>query len=152
MILTKKNFFSSLLFSIVVLFLFNACRYKDNKNISLLSVKKRLCRTWQLKEAFDQGNNFDLIALNSKLLNEELTFEKYNGDTLIFKTSAIKMGLGCVLKNRKTEIYYGLGTDPHHLTITKLTSRELWLEGNATGGICYTCGLEQNVKLKYIAK
>lgn len=142
-----------ILFSILCAFILgnNFCRYKDNEMLSILTVKKRLNRTWLLKEATSDGIN--LIERDSKMLNEELQIELLKDDKLFLTTAA--MNVGCVFKDKKTKIYPGGGIDPknYHLTITKLTNKELWLEGNPILGLCrYTSVVSDFVKLKYSAK
>ncbi len=151
MISYKKIVFFTF-FSVFFLFI-NSCRYKDNDNLSLLSVKKRLNRTWQLQSALLVEGSVDLIERSPDIKNEELQIQVFNNEELILATKY--MSVGFTFKNNKKEIYYGTGDDgnKNHFTITKLTHKELWLEGNPTMGICNgNVGLSNYVKLKYHAK
>lgn len=95
----------------------------------------------------------DLIERYPDIKNEELQIQVFNNEELILATKY--NSVGCTFKNNKKEIYYGKGDDErkYHFTITKLTNKELWIEGNPTLGICNgNVGLSNYVKLKYHAK
>ncbi len=129
-------------------FLLVSCRYKDNTLPSALTVKKRLTGVWHLKAA--KRADQDLVRDFPDIYNEKLEFSEFNGDA--FTLYSPVNGIGCLLKNNKTAIYINTPdvSYNYHLTITKLTKDELWLEGNPLIGICrYAAVVQDNLELRY---
>ncbi len=147
-----------------VFFTSNSCsKFKDNDHLSLLTVKKRLIRHWALKEAILVDRNLDLMKAYPYLSQDELNFgyaadEKVLGTknlhNVTLSTKAIMQPANCVLKDRNRKIYLENAPDwyVYYLTITKLTTKELWLEGNPIWRICARDTLTEFLKLKYEAK
>jgi hypothetical protein len=127
----------------LVIVLLSQCRYKDNDRISLRSVKTRLEKTWVLKEGIRDGRD-----LTTFFLNEELSFAYVSNSKVSIKTSGFyNIYYAFNFKNHKTTIYAG----PYELKITKLTNKELWMEGNGIIGIL-SAGYNDIIKVKYHAK
>jgi hypothetical protein len=137
--------FSLFIFALII---FNQCRYKDNDKISLHSVKKRLEKTWVLKEGIRDGND-----LTSYYINEEITFSNVTNEK-IGVSGTIGSGNYPRLydfKHRKTIISLSNGSTTYELKITKLTNKELWMEGNCVGGFIGS-SVNNIIKVKYSAK
>lgn len=132
----------------------STCRFKDNDNISLLSVKRRLGRTWLLKEAvLLDSNNLNLIAQKPWLMNDSLIISRFEkGNKIFWRTRHLKSGFLCELRDNKTKIFQ---TPPSpgefYLTITRLTTKELWLQGNPILRLCDRPSSSEIMKLKYVA-
>lgn len=148
-----------------VFFTSNSCsKFKDNDHLSLLTVKKRLIRHWALKEAILVDRNLDLMKAYPYLSQDELNFgyaadEKVLGTknlhNVTLSTKALHTPRDCKLTAKNTKIYLANppdGFDYCHLTITKLTTKELWVEGNPILRICARDTLTEFLKLKYEAK
>lgn len=148
-------------FSILILFLLyvlDGCRYKDNDYPSLLSTQRRLSRAWVLTEAhLIDSNNLDLIKRNPSLVFDTIYFKRYdNRKKTQFRYSKMPNWFPCELRIRKTKIYLDVENLPlpisdYHLNITKLTTKELWMNGHPLLGMH---GRESNkglVNLKYKA-
>lgn len=133
---------------ILIFIIFSQCRYKDNDKISLFSVKKRLEKTWILKEGIRDGND-----VTSYYLNEEITFSNITKEKI--GINGIN-GSGNItrlydFKERKTIISLSNGSANYELKITKLTNKELWMEGNCVGGFIGS-NFNNIIKVKYNAK
>lgn len=141
---TKTLFF---VFTALVFATLNSCRYKDNKSISLLSVKKRLCREWILKEAADQNWTKISIENNKQLNNQELSFSRLKDDSLLLDINRTYI-TKCILQEHKTEISWN---QPAKFRITKLTQKELWMEVENFQAY-FTSREGEILNLKYTAK
>jgi hypothetical protein len=130
---------------ILALIVFNQCRYKDNDRISLYSVKKRLEKTWILKEGIRDGVN-----ITSYYLNEELNFSGISKNSITIQHTG-RVGITFEFTHNKTTIYSTNGIDAYNLKITKLTNKELWMEGNCVGGFIGS-SVNNIIKVKYSAK
>ncbi len=133
---------------ILIFIIFSQCRYKDNDKISLFSVKKRLEKTWILKEGIRDGND-----VTSYYLDEEITFSNITKHKI--GINGIN-GSGNItrlfdFKERKTIISLSNGSSNYELKITKLTNKELWMEGNCVGGFIGS-SFNNIIKVKYNAK
>jgi hypothetical protein len=128
------------------------CRYKDNDDINLKSVKKRLGRTWLLKEALlTDSNNLDLIAQKPWLNRDSLYISNGGGNKINFRTRHLRGFFLCELIDRKTKIQMPPNfSNEYKITITRLTSKELWMEGNAILRLCDRPFATQ-IKIKYEA-
>jgi hypothetical protein len=135
----------SLILALTILLLSN-CRYKDNDKIALLSVKNRLEKTWVLKQGI--SNEVDVTG---SYLNEELSIKDVDKHTLYIATSSSGIFRLQNFKNKKTTIYSEMQSETLELKITKLTNKELWLEGR---GIINILGASPNsvISAKYNAK
>lgn len=141
----KINNFNLLLFILVTLLLSN-CRYKNNDKIALLPVKNRLEKTWILKQGILNG-----VDVTRFYLNEELSFKDVTKHNLYIATSNSSIFRLHNFKNKKTTIFRVIQNETFELKITKLTNKELWLEGS---GIINILGANYNnfINAKYIAK
>lgn len=137
----KKLFY----FSFIFLFFFS-CRYKNNDNLSLQLVKTRLQKTWVLKETIVDG-----IDLTSVLLNEELSFTGVKKNEILIRGPYATIYLKYGFKNNKTTIFR-IGQNVGELKITKLTNKELWMEGNSIIGGLGGGSTTNIIKVKYNAK
>jgi hypothetical protein len=125
----------------LVLIIFNQCRYKENDKISLTSVKKRLEKTWVLKQGISDG-----LDITSYYLNEELTFSNVSKTKITIQHSG-RVGTTFDFTHRKTIISF----NEYNLKIIKLTNKELWMEGNCIGGFIGS-SFNNIIKVKYNAK
>jgi hypothetical protein len=129
------------IYLILISIIFGHCRYKENDKISLHSVKKRIEKTWILKEGIRDG-----IDITSYYLNEELTFSNVNKTNITIQYTG-RAGTTFNFANRKTTIVF----NEYNLKIKKLTNKELWMEGNCIGGFIGS-GFNNIIKVKYNAK
>ena len=117
------------------------CRYKNNDTLSLQLVKTRLQKTWILKEGIRDG-----VDVTSYYLNEELTFSNVSNTNITIQHSG-RVGTTFDFTHRKTIISF----NEYKLKITKLTNKELWMEGNCIGGFIGS-GFNNIIKVKYTSK
>jgi hypothetical protein len=136
-------------FLLIITLVLIECRYKDNDKLNLYSAKKRLEKTWLLKEA--SVDDFNVIEYSPSLLNEELFFENVTNKSLYLGAGERHIAYRYIFQNKKTEIYYSDESGNWSLKITKLTNKELWLEGDGVGNMA-GASKQNKVKLKYIAK
>ena len=110
-------------------------------------VKTRLQKTWVLKEGIRDG--IDVTSYNS---NEELSFSEVSKSTLNIKRPVGPPSFQeYAFKNNKTTIYQLFQNENYEIKITKLTNKELWLEGNGFLGVI-GAGRNNIIKVKYNAK
>ena len=103
-------------------------------------------KTWVLKEGIRDG--IDVTSYNS---NEELCFSDVSKSKLNIKRTGNLSFLEYSFRNHKTTIYDTYQNQTYELKITKLTSKELWLEGSCIIGII-GAGRDNIIKAKYNAK
>jgi hypothetical protein len=136
----------NILILLLILLLASKCRYKNNDNLSLQLVKTRLQKTWVLKETIVDG-----IDLTSVLLNEELSFTGVKKNEILIRGPYSTVYSKYGFKNNKTTIFR-IGQNAGELKITKLTNKELWMEGNSIIGGLGGGSTANIIKVKYNAK
>ncbi len=136
--------------TIIYLFLFilfnYQCRYKNNEGISLQSVKTRLQKTWVLKEGISNG-----VDVTSDYLTEELSFNNVTKNKIDIKKTGQSAFYGFDFKHNKTIIFLTTQAKNYELKITKLTNKELWMEGDNISGLIGS-NRDYIIKVKYNAK
>lgn len=136
--------------NILILFfialLVSKCRYKNNDTLSLQLVKTRLQKTWILKEGIRDG--IDVTIYNP---NEEISFTGVKANEILIKGPYASIFFKYGFKNNKTTIFQ-LGQNSGELKITKLTGKELWMEGSNIIGVLGGGSAPNIIKVKYNAK
>lgn len=110
--------------------------------------------TWKLKEAhLIQPVQLNLIDADPSLLGETISFKRDFADQILMRTEVSKVYLNCKLENNKTEITLKFTNgEKAVLKITRLTQKELWMEGNPVFYLCNRDSMNEFLSLKYDAQ